>query len=85
LPDGTVVEMWTEVTAVHDGSVDFTIRYGFPDAKQLVSTATLRFRSESDVRRSLQALGYSVETVYGGWGRQPVGHGDGELIVVARA
>jgi SAM-dependent methyltransferase len=85
MPDGTVVEMWTEVTAVHDGLVDSTIRYRFRDADELVSTATLRFRSEAEIRSSLQALGFTVETVYGGWGREPVGQGDGELLVIARA
>jgi SAM-dependent methyltransferase len=85
MPDGTLVEMWTEVTAVRDGLVDSTIRYRFPDAAELVSTATLRFRSGAELRGSLQALGLSVETVYGGWGREPVGQGDGELLVIARA
>jgi SAM-dependent methyltransferase len=87
MPDGTLVEMWTEVTAVRDGLVDSTIRYHFPvaDADDLVSTATLRFRSEAEIRGSLQALGFTVETVYGGWGREPVGQGDGELLVIARA
>jgi ubiquinone/menaquinone biosynthesis C-methylase UbiE len=83
--DGTVVEMWTEVTAVHDGLVDSVIHYQFPDAEELVSTATLRFRSETQIRGSLQALGFTVETVYGGWGREPVGQGNGELLVIARA
>jgi SAM-dependent methyltransferase len=85
MPDGTVIEMWTEVTAVRDGLVDSTIRYRFSDAEELVSTATLRFRSEAEIRGSLQALGFTVETIYGGWGREPVGQGDGELLVVARA
>jgi len=85
MPDGTTVEMWTEVTGVHDGLVDSMIRYRFPDADELVSTATLRFRSEAEVWGSLQALGFTVETVYGGWGRERVGQGDGELLVIARA
>jgi SAM-dependent methyltransferase len=85
MPDGTVIEMWTEVNAVRDGLVDSTIRYRFSDAEELVSTATLRFRSEAEIRGSLQALGFTVETIYGGWGREPVGQGDGELLVVARA
>jgi SAM-dependent methyltransferase len=85
MPDGTVVEMWAEVTAVRDGLVDSTIHYGFPDGEELVSTATLRFRSEAEIRGSLQALGFTVETMYGGWGREPVGQGDGELLVIARA
>jgi SAM-dependent methyltransferase len=85
LPDGGDVEMWTEVTAVRDGLVDFTIHYRFSDDTELASTATLRFRAEAKVRTSLQALGFAVEAVYGGWGREPVGQGDGELLVVAKA
>jgi SAM-dependent methyltransferase len=85
LRDGRVVEMWTEVTAVRDGLVDFTIHYGFPDGEELVSSATLRFRSEAEIRGSLQPLGFTVESIYGGWGREPVGQGDGELLVIARA
>jgi SAM-dependent methyltransferase len=85
LPDGGDVEMWTEVTAVRDGLVDFTIHYRFSDDTELASTATLRFRAEAEVRTSLQALGFAVEAVYGGWGREPVGQGDGELLVVAKA
>jgi SAM-dependent methyltransferase len=85
MPDGTVVETWIEVTAVRAGLVDSAIRYHFADAEELMSTTTLRFRSEAEVRGSLQALGFTVETVYGGWGQEPVGHGDGELLVIARA
>ena len=47
-------------------------------------TATMRFRTEAEVRTSLGAAGFSVDTVHGGWGREPVGRGDGELLVIAR-
>jgi SAM-dependent methyltransferase len=85
LPDGCVVAAWTEVSTVQDGAVSFTRHYSFPDGEQLLSTATLRFRSEEDVRCSLQAAGFHTEQIYGGWNREPVGAGDGELLVVARA
>lgn len=66
--------IWTEVTAVRDSLVSFTHHYVFPD-EELVSHATLRFRSEQELRTSLAAAGFTVEHLYGGWQRQPVGAG----------
>lgn len=83
LPDGSAVEAWTEVTAVAGGVVDFAIHYLFPYG-ELVSTATLRFRTEDELRRSLRDAGFTVERMYGGWTAQPVGEGDGEFLVIAR-
>lgn len=84
LPDGGVVTVWTEVTSVEHGAVGFAIHYTLPGGERLASTATLRFRSEEEVRSSLAAAGFTVRHIYGGWGREPVGAGDGELIVIAR-
>ncbi|MNI94833.1 hypothetical protein D3C73_1530010 [compost metagenome] len=56
-----------------------------PEGNELTSTATLRFRAEDVVRRSVEAAGFAVEQVHGGWGREAVGEGAGELLVVARA
>jgi SAM-dependent methyltransferase len=85
LPEGRIVTVWTEVTAVEHTTVHFTHHYVFPDDAELQSTAVLRFRSEEEVRASLQEEGFSVESVYGGWQREPVGLGDGELLVIAHA
>ncbi|MFI6821500.1 class I SAM-dependent methyltransferase [Micromonospora sp. NPDC050187] len=52
---------------------------------ELESSATLRFRSEAQLRASLHARGFVVEHVHGGWRREPVGAGDGELVVTARS
>ena len=84
LPDGTVVTAWTEVTAVQGGVVSFVHHCVFPDDGELLSSASLRFRGEDELRRSLRDAGFAVEAVYGGWQREPVGAADGELIVVAR-
>lgn len=85
LPDGRVVEERTEVTAVENDTVSFTIHYGFPDHEELFSTATLRFRSEGPLRATLEHAGFTVEQIYGGWNREPIGRGDGEFLVIARA
>jgi SAM-dependent methyltransferase len=83
LSDRVAFTAWTEVTAVQDGVVSLVHHYTFPDGEELVSTATLRFRTEKEVRSSLQDAGFGVEQIYGGWNREPVGAGDGELLVVA--
>jgi ubiquinone/menaquinone biosynthesis C-methylase UbiE len=87
LPDGRDVEAWTEVTDVTEvtGTVSFAIHYTFPDGEELLSTATLRFRTAEELRGSLEAAAFSVQHIYGGWQREPVGAGDGELLVIARS
>jgi ubiquinone/menaquinone biosynthesis C-methylase UbiE len=83
LPSGGTVAQSVEVARVDGDIVSHTIRYRFDDGTELASDATLRFRSEADLRRSLEDAGFTVEHVFGGWDRQPVGAGDGELLVVA--
>ncbi|MFD9425480.1 MULTISPECIES: class I SAM-dependent methyltransferase [unclassified Streptomyces] len=63
--------------------VGFTHHYAFPDGAELTSTATLRFRTEDELRSSLRDAGFEVERLYGGWNREPVGAGDGEFLVLA--
>lgn len=83
MPDGGVVRAWTEVTAAADGAVSCTHHYLFPDGEELLSSATLRFRTEEELRDSLRAAGFTVERIHGGWHREPVGQGDGEFLVIA--
>ena len=84
LPDGRVVIVWTEVDSVDNGTVTSTQHYVFPDGDELLSTVSLRFRSEEEIRRTLRAAGFRIDAVYGGWRREPIGHPDGELLVLAR-
>ena len=76
-------EQWTGVTSAGEGTVSFTSTNPLPDGSILTVESILRFRTEPELRDSLQAAGFTVEAVYGGWGREPVGAGNGELIVVA--
>ncbi|MBO0771243.1 MAG: class I SAM-dependent methyltransferase [Actinobacteria bacterium] len=85
LPDGRVVITWTEVTGAGNGAVRIVGHNVFIGGEDVTSTAVLRFRTEDEVRRGLREAGFAVEHVYGGWQRQPPCHGDGELIVIARA
>jgi hypothetical protein len=80
-----VVAAITQVTSVQGGAVSFSRHYTFPDGLTMRSDSTLGFRSEEVVRASLATAGLVVEHVYGGWSREPVGAGDAELLVLARA
>ncbi|MER5351007.1 class I SAM-dependent methyltransferase [Kitasatospora sp. NPDC002551] len=83
LPDGREVTLWDDTTEDRPGVVSFTQHYRFPDGGELLSTGTLAFRGEDDLRASLRDAGFTVERIYGGWHREPVGSGDGEFLVVA--
>jgi SAM-dependent methyltransferase len=85
LPDGTRVTAWVEVTAVRGFDVDSTIHYEFSDGSELESSTTLRFRPEAELRATLRDAGFTIDQLYGGWNREPVGAPDGEFLVVARA
>ena len=85
LPDGCTVEIWTEVVELLQSNVTFLIHYRFDFGEELLSQNTLRFRSQQELESSLNAAGFEVEEIFGGWNREPIGHKDGEFIVVARA
>lgn len=85
LTDGGELVIWTEVTEVLGELVNFTHHYVFSSTEdELLSQMTLRFRPERTLRTSLEAAGFEVEAIYGGWQRESVGKGNGEFIVIAR-
>jgi ubiquinone/menaquinone biosynthesis C-methylase UbiE len=84
LPGGEAVDVWVEVTDETDRVVTFTAHYLFGDGEERTSESVMRFRGEREIRSSLEAAGFDVDRIYGGWSREPVGLSeDGELIVVA--
>jgi ubiquinone/menaquinone biosynthesis C-methylase UbiE len=83
-PAAQAWESWTGVTSVAEGRVSFTSINELPGGETLAVDSTLRFRTEAELRESLEAAGFTIEAVCGGWSREPVGAGDGELIVLAR-
>jgi SAM-dependent methyltransferase len=85
LPGGGTCLTWGKVTSVVDGAVSGLQHYEFSDGSRREATLTLRFRTEAELRSALAAAGLAVEAIYGGWNRDPIGHSDGEFLVVARA
>jgi ubiquinone/menaquinone biosynthesis C-methylase UbiE len=82
-PAARAWEEWAGVTSVGEGTVSFTSTNELPDGSVLDVDSILRFQTEPELRASLAAAGFEVDAVYGGWSREPVGEGAGELIVVA--
>ncbi|GAA5503986.1 ubiquinone biosynthesis O-methyltransferase, mitochondrial [Deinococcus xinjiangensis] len=86
LPDGQQAETWATLDTVSAGMVTFTgYTHFLTTGETLRDSDTLRFRTEEELRSSLQEAQFEVEQLYGGWQRQAIGAGNGELIVVARA
>ena len=83
LPFGEV-HIETDVLRVEGPVVQFVHRYVLPDGARRTSETTLAFRSKEAICAALVRAGFIVEAVWGGWRREPVGAGDGELIFVAR-
>lgn len=83
LGDGSGVQVWATTTGVRGGIVTGTEHYLFDDGEELTSNASLRFRPERAVRDDLHDAGFRVSAIHGGWNEEPVGAGDGELIVLA--
>jgi SAM-dependent methyltransferase len=80
------IESWTEVGSV-EGDIVHAVghRHLVDSNEELISPFALRFRSEELLRQSLNASGFSVESVFGDWDMRPSGPGERELIVIARS
>ena len=83
LPDGTPVEGWYEVLEVDGGRVTLVDHTRLPDGTDDAAQATLAFRTPTELRRDLAVAGLVVDEVHGGWHREAVGEGTGELVVLA--
>ena len=83
LSDGTGVQFWIDAQEQEHGLVAITEHRLLADGNREFEDALLAFRSEATLRKNLDAAGLIVDEVYGGWAGQPVGAGNGELIVTA--
>lgn len=86
-PDGQRMETWTTVGTGDElaGLVTFTEHTHFlATGEQIHAPSPLKFRTETGLRDSLEAAGFTVEHLFGGWQREDAGAGCGELVVVAR-
>ncbi len=78
------VVVWYQIAEVQDGRVRAEAHYHLLTyGEHPVSVGELRFRTESELTRSLTEAGFAVEHVLGDWQRHPVSAERPEFIVVA--
>lgn len=86
-PDGGRFTSWVQVTEVigpPDSFVETHVGHTLlPDGTHFAHSETLRFRSEQEIRSSVEEAGLAIESIWGDWDRSPVGPDSDELIVVA--
>jgi SAM-dependent methyltransferase len=75
---------WLEVTGVGGGRVVFDAHNVFPDGADRVYTSTLFFRSAEELRRELEAAGFTDITCAGDWHGAPVEEESRILVFRAR-
>ncbi|MFJ6537494.1 class I SAM-dependent methyltransferase [Paenarthrobacter sp. NPDC091711] len=83
LSGGSVVETWMESTLSSEGLVTLTEHRVLNGSSGEMEISVLAFRTEDQLRRDLNRAGFTVDHLYGGWRRENVGCGQGELIAIA--
>jgi SAM-dependent methyltransferase len=83
-PTASRIDTWMQFHDARGGIVSYTIHYVFAaTGEEIESPGELRFRTKTELRRSLTDAGFNVRRVYGDWDRRPVRPTTKELIVVA--
>jgi SAM-dependent methyltransferase len=78
------VDIWSRLIEVDGQWVHYALHYRFAaTGEEIVAPISLRFRSEGDLRRSLTAAGFTVDTVMGDWDGRPLVAASPEMIFVA--
>jgi hypothetical protein len=78
------IEVWNGLIEVDGERVRFDSHTRVHSSDDgVVSTSELRFRTQSDLTRSLLDPGFSVQHIFGGWDRKPVRATSPELVFVA--
>jgi SAM-dependent methyltransferase len=78
------IEWWTEILDVEEDLVRTEIHYLFAHSgEELVSTNDLRFRTRTELSRSLSDAGFSLESVFGDWDGRPATPASRESIFIA--
>ena len=83
--DGGAFVTSSSIVAIAGDRVTFEVDTTLPDGERRHGVSDYRFRSLDELRRTVEAAGFVVDEIVGGWAGQPVGEGDGELIVLATA
>jgi SAM-dependent methyltransferase len=83
-PHAGPIETWTRVDDARDGVVEYSLGYRFTrTGDEIVVPNALSFRTEAELRASLDDAGFVVESIVGDWDGSVVTPASPELIVTA--
>jgi hypothetical protein len=78
--------VWSQNPEVDGDLVRYEIHYHFArSGEELVSHTELKFRTRTELSRTLSDAGFSVESVFGDWDGRPADAASRELIFIAAA
>lgn len=79
------IEWWCKLLKVDDKYAYYELHYLFLNTgEEVVSTDKLVFRSEAELRGSLESAGFSVEKIYGDWDGSPLTQASPEMLVLGK-
>jgi len=79
------MECWLELISVHEGKVHFQAHNVFTKTGEiLVVDSILRFRTEQEIRTSLEQVGFQIKHVYGNWHSEPYHNESRRMVFIAQ-
>jgi len=79
------MKCWLELISVQEGKVHFQAHNVFTKTGEiLVVDSTLRFRTEKEIRTSLEKVGFRIKHVYGNWNSEPINNQSKIMVFVAQ-
>jgi SAM-dependent methyltransferase len=83
-PNVGPIDWWYKLLEIKDNRVRYQLHYHFINSNEtVVSTDELIFRSQNELKRSLENEGFKVETIYGDWDSSLATPESPEMIFVA--
>ncbi len=86
-PKLKTIHTWTQSKwQAKDKTLHYTLYYNFVDQDNTLVTSedVLKFRTEEQLRNSLEQQGFAIQDIYGWWDRSPVTDDCREFIVIAK-
>ncbi|HEY0010841.1 MAG TPA: class I SAM-dependent methyltransferase [Candidatus Paceibacterota bacterium] len=78
------IEWWCKLLDTDDKYARYELHYLFLNTgEEVVSTDRLVFRTEAELRNSLEGAGFSIEKVYGDWDGSPLTEASPEMLFLA--
>jgi SAM-dependent methyltransferase len=78
------IDWWYKLLEIKNNRVKYQLSYHFINSNETVtSTDELIFRSQEEIKKSLESEGFKLKTIYGDWDGSPATPSSEEMIFVA--